>query len=281
MDVLKHRKQILDYFLIVLGSMIMAFSIKNIYAFENMVTGGVSGMAIIIKDWFGIPLWISNTALNIPLFIVAIYKKGWNFVFRTLIATVALSVWLLVLPEMQLVQGDIILNALFGGVLSGVGIGLVFTRKATTGGTDMLASLIHMKVKSMSMVKILQIIDAAIVILGATVFGLETALYSLIAIYVSTKISDDMLEGLNYSKQAFIVSDKSEEIAKTILEKMDRGCTSIPAKGMYSGLDKQMLFVVVAKKEIITLRELVKSIDKKAFLTLTDTREVFGEGFIS
>ncbi len=266
---------------IVLGSMIMAFGIKNIFAPENMVTGGVSGLAIIFRDWFKIPLWLTNTALNVPLFAVAVYKKGWGFILRTMIATIALSVGLLIIPDIKIVHNDPVLSALFGGVISGVGIGLVFTRRATTGGTDMLASLIHMRVKSMSMVKILQIIDAAIVILGATVFGFETALYSLIAIYVSMKISDDMLEGLNFSKQVFIVSDKSEEIAKAVLETMDRGCTSIFAKGMYSGLDKQMLFVVVAKKEIIALRELVKGIDNRAFMTLTDTREVFGEGFIS
>lgn len=277
----KYKKQILDYFLIVLGSAFMAFGIKNIYAPENMVTGGFSGLAIIFKTWFQIPLWLTNTVLNLPLFVIAIYKKGWVFVVRTLVATAALSLALLVVPEIKVVQNDMILSALVGGVIGGVGIGLVFTRQATTGGTDMLASLLHMKLKNLSMVKILQIIDASIVILGATVFGLETALYSLIAIYVSLKISDDMLEGLNFSKQVFIVSDKAEEIAKTIMETMDRGCTSISAKGMYSGMDKQMLFVVVAKKEIVTLRELVKGIDKRAFMTLTDTREVFGEGFIS
>lgn len=280
MDIVKKKKIVLDYFLIILGSMVMAFGIKNIFADENMVTGGVSGLAIIFLDWFHIPLWLSNTALNIPLFLIAVKKMGWGFVFRTMIATIALSVGLLIIPEMRIIEHQPILSALFGGVLGGVGIGLVFTRQATTGGTDMLASLIHMRVKSMSMVKILQIIDAAIVIIGATVFGLETAMYSLIAIYVSMKISDDMLEGLNYSKQVFIVSDQADEIARQVMEKMDRGCTSISAKGMYSGMDKQMLFVVVAKKEIVTLREMVKEIDKNAFMTLTDTREVFGEGFI-
>lgn len=280
MDIVKKKKIVLDYFLIILGSMVMAFGIKNIFADENMVTGGVSGLAIIFLDWFHIPLWLSNTALNIPLFLIAVKKMGWGFVFRTMIATIALSVGLLIIPEMRIIEHQPILSALFGGVLGGVGIGLVFTRQATTGGTDMLASLIHMRVKSMSMVKILQIIDAVIVIFGATVFGLETAMYSLIAIYVSMKISDDMLEGLNYSKQVFIVSDQADEIARQVMEKMDRGCTSISAKGMYSGMDKQMLFVVVAKKEIVTLREMVKEIDKNAFMTLTDTREVFGEGFI-
>lgn len=277
---LNRRAPAYDYIIIVLGAFIMGFAIKNIYDPAGLVTGGVSGIAIIMKNQLEIPLWITNTVLNIPLFLFSIKLKGWQFIKKTALATVALSVSLYVIPEMAFLMDDLFLTALFGGLISGVGAGLVFVCQATTGGTDMLAALIQRKLKHYSIAQIMQILDAVIVIIGASIFGITYALYALIAIYAVAKVSDGIIEGLKFSKVAFIISDKSEEIAAVILKELDRGVTGLDAKGMYSGEQKNLLFCVVSKKEIVQLKELVVGQDSQAFVIVADAREVLGEGFI-
>lgn len=277
---MKINKTVRDYVLIILGAFIMGFAIKNIYDPVGLVTGGVSGIAIILKDQFGIALWLTNTVLNIPLFIASIYLKGWSFIKRTLVATVSLSFSLYVIPEMAFLMDDLFLTALFGGLISGVGAGLVFASQATTGGTDMLAALIQRALPHYSIAQIMQVLDAVIVVVGASIFGVTYALYALIAIFAVAKVSDGIIEGLKFSKVAFIISEKTEEIAKDIIEVMDRGVTSLDARGMYSGARKDVLFCVVSKKEIVQLKALVVGHDSQAFVIVSDAREVLGEGFI-
>lgn len=269
-----------DYLLILIGAFVMGFAIKNLYTPINLVTGGVSGIAIIMKNVSGIPLWITNTICNIPLFFAAWKMKGWQFIKRTLFATVALSVSLYVLPEKAFLTDDLVLTALFGGIVCGAGTGFVFLSQATTGGTDMLAALLQKKMRHYSIAQIMQVLDGMIVILGAAIFGIRYALYALIAIYATAKVSDGLLEGLKFSKQAYVISDYYQEIAQAVMTRMERGVTALDAVGMYSGEGKKMLFCVVSKKEIVKLREIVAEFDKKAFLIVTDVREVFGEGFI-
>ncbi len=277
---MKINKTVRDYVLIILGAFIMGFAIKNIYDPVGLVTGGVSGIAIILKDQFGIALWLTNTVLNVPLFIASIYLKGWSFIKRTLVATVSLSFSLYVIPEMAFLMDDLFLTALFGGLISGVGAGLVFASQATTGGTDMLAALIQRALPHYSIAQIMQVLDAVIVVVGASIFGVTYALYALIAIFAVAKVSDGIIEGLKFSKVAFIISEKTEEIARDIIEVMDRGVTSLDARGMYSGARKDVLFCVVSKKEIVQLKALVVGHDSQAFVIVSDAREVLGEGFI-
>lgn len=269
-----------DYALIVLGAFIMGFAIKNIYDPVGLVTGGVSGIAIIVKSQFGVALWVTNTVLNIPLFLFSVRLKGWRFIKRTLIATATLSLSLYVIPDAPFLMNDLFLTALFGGIISGVGAGLVFACQATTGGTDMLAALIQRKMKHYSIAQIMQVLDALVVLVGAGIFGITYALYALIAIFALAKVSDGIIEGLKFSKVAFIISEKSQEIAHAIMEEMDRGVTGLDARGMYSGEQKNLLFCVVSKKEIVQLKELVVGHDSQAFVIVSDAREVLGEGFI-
>ena len=277
---MKKYPVIVDYLMIIVGASIMGFAIKNLYDPINLVTGGVSGIAIIMKSVAGIPLWLTNTLCNIPLFLAAWKMKGWTFIKRTFTATAALSLSLYVIPEMPFLMDDLFLTSLFGGIVSGLGVGLVFLFQATTGGTDMLAALLQKLFRHYSIAHIMQVLDAMVVLLGAAVFGIRYALYALIAIYTVSKVSDGFLEGLHFSKQAYVISDRYEEIAQAVMNKMERGVTAVDAVGMYSGENKKMLFCVVSKKEIVTLREIVKGIDRKAFLIVSDVREVFGEGFI-
>lgn len=277
---MKRRPVYVDYILIVLGSFIIGFAIKNMYDPVNLVTGGASGLAIIVKGLANVPLWVTNTIVNIPLFIAACKIKGWKFIKRTLIATVSLSISLYIIPYTPFVTEDLLLASLFGGIVTGVGTGLVLICHATTGGTDMLAVLLHRKFRHYSIAQIIQVLDGIVVLVGATVFGIRYALYALIAIYALAKITDGMIEGMKFSKQAFIISNESKEIADHIMTEMERGVTALDAVGMYSGLGKQMLFCVVSKKEIVQLREIVQAHDPKAFVIVNDAREVFGEGFI-
>ena len=275
-----------DYLLIIAGTGMMALAIKGIYDPASMVTGGFSGIAIMVKNLTGgvitggVPLWLTNILLNIPLFAVTIRIKGFRYIAKTVFATVCLSVALYVIPEVNLMPDDIFLAAVFGGVISGVGIGLVLMANATTGGTDTMAAVIQHYLRHYSIARIMQILDAVIVLAGVRMFGLKSALYAIICIYLVAKVSDGILEGLKFSKQVYIISECYEEIAGRIIEELDRSATALEGMGMYSGNKKQMLFCVVSKKEIVKLRDIVKSIDKNAFVIVSDAREVFGEGFI-
>ena len=268
-----------EYGIIALGTAIMAFAIKNIYDPVNMVTGGVSGLAIIFKELWGAPLWLTNTLLNVPLFGAAYFIMGWKFIKRTLFATVLLSAFLYVLPEIDLTGSDMLLSALFGGILSGVGTGLVFLGGCTTGGTDMLAVLIQRAMPYYTVAQVMQVLDGLIVAVGAMLFGIPAALYAMIAIFCLGKVTDGIIEGLKFSKQAYIISDRYDEIAQAIMSRMGRGVTSLEARGMYSGQEKKVLFCVVSKKEIVQLRQIAAEFDPKAFMIVNDAREVFGEGF--
>ena len=276
----------LDYLMIIVGTGLMSLAINSVFDAAGMVTGGFSGIAIIIKAWTknliegGIPLWVTNCVLNLPLFVIAWKVRGFSFIKRAILGEISLSVWLAIQPVWNLAGNDLLLSALYGGVIQGVGIGLVFLGGGTTGGTDMMAAIIQKFLKHYSIAQIMQVIDAMVVLVGMYVFGVHKALYAIIAVYLVTKVSDGLIEGLKFSKAAYIITGKPKEISDMIINDHDRGVTGINARGMYSGQDKLMLFCVVNKKEIIMLKEKVDKIDPDAFVIVTDAREVHGEGFI-
>lgn len=269
-----------DYLLMTVGALIIAVSVKNIFDPANMVIGGASGLAIIIKAKFGVPLWLTNTLFNIPLFLGAFKIKGWKFIKRTVFATVALSIWLYVIPSIPFAADDLLLVALYGGLVCGAGTGLVLLAVATTGGTDTLAALLQPLASHYSIAQIMLVLDSLIVLAGLSTFGLNLALYAMIAIFVLTKVSDGIIEGLKFSKSIYIISDHAEAIAQAIMTELSRGVTGLSVKGMYSGETRQMLYCVVSKKEITQIKEIVAGLDRKAFVIVEDAREVLGEGFI-
>ena len=286
MRIMNSRPWYVDYLFIFMGTGIMALAIQCIFEPIGLVTGGFSGIAIIIRKMTagivegGVPLWLTNLALNVPVFIAALIIKGRKFLGRTVIGTVLLSFWLYVIPQVDLTQGDYMLSAVFGGVITGIGIGFVLLAKATTGGTDMVSALIQKYVRHYYVVQILQVIDGMVVLAGLYVFGLKPALYAIVAIFITSKVSDALMEGMKYSKAAFIITDYYKEIADAIMTQLDRGLTGLDATGMYSGDKKTVLYCVVSKKEIVELKDIVAKIDPKAFVIVTDAREVFGEGFL-
>lgn len=275
----------LEYLLIIIGTGLMATAITSCFDAAGMVTGGFSGIAIIVKAGTkglygnGVPLWVTNLVLNVPVFILAAKIKGFSFVKKALMGDISLTVWLAVLPAWKLSE-DIFLAALYGGILQGVGIGLVFLGGGTTGGTDLLAAIIQKYMKHYSIAQVMQFVDGAVVVAGMYVFGVERALYAIIAVYLVTKVSDGIIAGLKFSKAVYIITDKPDEVSRMVMEDIDRVITGIRAKGMYSGNDKLMLFCVVGKKELVHLKEMIDEIDPKAFVIVGDAREVHGEGFI-
>lgn len=270
----------------VIGTGLMALSINSVFDPSGLVTGGFSGVAIIVKAWTepffdgGIPLWVTNICLNVPLFLIGTKIRGFHFVKKAIIGELALTVWLAIQPVFNLAGNDLFLAAVYGGIIQGVGIGLVFLGRGTTGGTDMMAALIQKYIRHYSISQIMQLIDAAVVLAGMYVFGIHRALYAIMSVYLVAKISDGIIEGLKFSKAAYIITDKPDEISEMVMNEISRGVTGIYAKGMYSENNKLMLFCVVNKKEIVLLKERVDEIDPEAFVIVADAREVHGEGFI-
>lgn len=283
----RHHEGIKEYLYIVFGTALVAIGVVVFFEPHNLVTGGVTGLAIIIADvgktMYGItiPIWVTNLVLNIPLFLMALKIRGKKFIARTFMTTVIFTLFLSLaefIPGISQ-ESDLVISTLFGSAFSGVGMGFVFRGQTTTGGTDLAASVIHKYFRHISIAKILFLVDAIIITIGFFAFGIRIAMYGIIAVYITSRFTDTILEGFDFAKAAFIVSDKHEEISERIMTDTERGATAIHAKGVYTKKEKDVILVVMNKKEIIILKELVTSVDPKAFLIVTDVREVLGEGF--
>ncbi len=287
MEIIHHRGKAFDVLLVAAGTLLMAAGVNMVYEPMELVTGGLSGLAIVIQNLTagltgkaGIPIWLTNTVLNVPIFLAAWWLVGRKFVVKTLLGAVAFSIALYVVPEYNLCGEDYLLATVFGAVLTGSGVGLVFLASSSTGGTDMLSVTLHRFFRHYTLPQVMMVVDGSIVLAGAVVFGIRSALYAVIAVYITTKVSDTILEGTKFAKLVYIISDAYEEIAEAILTKLQRGATGVAIQGMYTRQDKHMLFCVVNKKEIVQIKEIVREIDTKAFVIVNDVREAVGEGFI-
>lgn len=282
----KYRFIIRKYTTILLGSILMAISINVIYEPMGLVTGGVSGLAIVVKQLTenlipgGIPIWLFAVLSNVLLFLIAAKLRGLRFLLSALFGTISFIIALILVPVYDLKMDDYLLASIMGGVIGGIGIGLVFSVQASTGGTDLLANVIHASKKHISIPQILNFVDGFVILIGAVVFGIGNAMYAIIAVFITSKVSDGILEGLKFAKMAYIISDQYKEIADAIMNQIGRGVTGVGATGMYSNQDKKMLFCVVSRKEIVKIIEISQKIDAKSFVIISDVREVRGEGFI-
>lgn len=278
-----------EFAMIILGSLLLALGITWFLSPLGLVTGGISGIAILVQEVTspfianGVPIWFTNAVLNIPLFVISIRQRGFAFAKKSLYAVVALSfaLWLTeMIPNPMDVGEDLLLASLFGGVLVGAGVGLVLKAGGTTGGTDMLAAIFKFKRPNLPIENVMLAIDATIIMSGMFVFGPVNVMYAIISVLVTTKLVSVVLEGGHSAKAVFIVSQKSNEIAELVMSDIGRGATGIKAKGMYLKKESEMLFVVLSQKELPELREIVLGIDAKAFVTIAEVREVLGQGFI-
>lgn len=261
------------------GTFFMAFAIVCFFDVVNVVVGGVSGIAIIIKAVWDIPMWVISAVFNIPIFIVAYKRLERGIFYRTLFATAALTVFLGIIPPVKVITGNLLADMIAGAACMGAGLGLVFRCHASSGGTDLLATLINQRVRHISIPKVLACVDAIIVILGATTFGVEKGIYSFIGIFVVTKVSDYIIEGPDRAKLMYVISKREEEIIRYIVDELKRGATCIDVYGAYTKEKKRMIMCVISTKEIVEMKSQIYKIDENAICFIGDIREAFGEGF--
>lgn len=245
---------------------------------NNIAAGGFTGIGQLVNSATGLPVGTVSLILNVPLFLVSMKNLGLRFGLRSLVTTIAFSILLDVIQLGALFQ-DSLLAAVYGGLFSGLGFGLILRGNATTGGTDMLASLIHRLCPRIRVSWGIFIVDGLVIVASAFVFDMISAMYALISVFLCNLVVDFVLEGPNASHSFFIISDKSDEIARRIMTELERGVTGIDATGMYSGQQKKMLLCVVSRLETTRLRRIVFSVDPRAFLISNKSNETFGEGF--
>ena len=279
------KKWFISYSLIIIGSFILAMGFVLFITPYKIVPGGVYGISIVLHYLIGTPVGVMALAFDIPLTLLGIKILGPRFGFKTVLGFSLTAIFndtiTLFWGAEPLVKGDALLSSIFGGVFLGVGIGLIFKAKATSGGTDIVALIIN-KYTKVPLGLLMIYVDSIVVLLGLLVFrDWKIPLYSWIVIFITGKVIDIILEGVNYEKSLFIISDKHEEIRDKIINHLNRGGTYIDGKGMFNMADKKIIFTVVSRRELAILEEYILDIDPDAFLTVLDAREILGEGFRS
>ena len=270
-----------DVALIILGSLIYSFGIAGFIEPSEISPGGFSGIAIILNHLTGLPTGGLIFFLNLPLIILGFLKLGGMMVAKTflctLVSSIAVDVIKLYIPS---ITEDKILSSLAGGLLIGVGMALVFSRGATSGGTDIAAKLIERKYPYFTLGRLILLMDAVIITASAFAFGsIESSLYSVLAIFLQTTVLDKILYGADGGKVAFLITDHPEELTAAIFRQLQRGVTRVPILGGYTGESKTMLMCALRRQQLGDFRRLVKHTDSDAFLMLTDAGEIVGQGF--
>ena len=273
-----HFDAVMAYVQIVLGCTIGGLAYPLFLMPNNIAPGGLSGLAMILNYLFRCPVGLTSLLMNIPLFLMGYKAMGRVFAWRSLVATVlfSLTIDLLKVPAMTV---DPLLGTLYGGVLLGVGLGLILRGGATTGGTDMIARMVHSKAPFISVGMFLMMIDCMVVILAGVVMGTTEGLYAMICIYVTSKVIDLVLAGFSTNKACFIITDQWERVTRQILDDMERGVTQLYARGAYSGKERPVVLCVTSPQEVARLKDIVRKADENAFMFVTEAHEALGEGF--
>ena len=280
---MKQENRIVQIGLIMLGTLILAIAINVLFLPNKLSTGGASGLALIIYYLYKVPIGLTVVLINIPLFLIALRDIGWKFCYKALIGTALLSLFIELtngITNIISIEKDLFLGCIFGGLLNGIGLSLVFKANGSTGGSDLLAQIIYKKRPASSIGQILLIIDSFVIITNAIVFNsISIALYSVIALFISKKTTDIIFEGINYTKQVNVISKHGIKIAKEIIERTDRGVTTSKCIGVYTNEEYIHVISVVTVPQLPLVKTIVKNIDRGAFIYISDTREVLGLGF--
>lgn len=272
------KDTVLEYVYVIAGAAVIALGF-NLFLLPNQVaSGGVSGISTILNGLFGWNAGLVQYAFNIPLFIAGVIILGKNFGAKSLVGTLTLPAIVILTQDWQPVTLNPLLGAIFGGIVVGSGIGLVFKGKASTGGTDLLAQIIT-KYTGLTLGTSVLLIDGIIAVSAAVVFDIEKGLYAIIGLYVTTKTIDIIQLGFSQSKMVYIISDQEEELRDTIYAQVNRGVTKVPAVGGYTHKERSMLLVVVYQTEFTRLKQVIQTVDPSAFVIVSDAYEVLGEGF--
>ena len=269
------KKEILRYIFIFIGSIIAAVALEIFLVPNNIIDGGITGISIIMSHLTGIPLSAFIIVLNLPFLIVGYKQIGKTFVLSSGFGIVSLSFWLSVFKPVPGLTDDILLAAVFGGMILGIGVGLIIRNSGSLDGTEMVAIVLTRK-SSFSVGEIVMFFNLFILSSAGLVFGWDRAMYSLLAYYIAFKVIDITIEGLDEEKAAMIVSDNPDEIAEAILARLGRGVTFIQGKGGFSKEPKTIIYSVVTRLEISKLKSIVYEKDENAFLTISDVFDVMG-----
>ncbi|MBO9128227.1 YitT family protein [Bacillus sp. 165] len=270
-----------NIFFILIGSAIFSFGIVNINIENNLAEGGFTGITLLLYFLFNLDPSYTNLALNIPLFFLGWKLLGRTTFFYTIIGTISVSLFLWLFqryPVHITLNNDMTLAALFAGVFIGVGLGIIFRFGGTTGGVDIIARLAH-KYAGWSMGKTMFMFDAVVITISLTYLTYREAMYTLVAVFIGARVIDFMQEGAYAAKGTTIISDKNHEIALKILSEMDRGATFLKGQGTFTQQERNVLYCVVAKNEIVKLKNIITSVDPHAFVAVSDVHDVIGEGF--
>lgn len=279
------KRWLLNYFLVIVGSFILAAGFVLFITPYRIVPGGVYGIAIVLHYMFHLPVGLTALSMDIPLTLIGIRILGPRFGYKTVVGFLLTAFFVdgitYYYGEAPLVADEPLLSSIFGGVFLGLGLGLIFKSKSTSGGTDIVAMIIS-KYTRLPVGQLLIYVDSVIVLLGLLVFqDWKIPLYSLIVIFITGKVIDTILQGVSYDKTLFIISDKHLEIRDKIINDLNRGGTYIHGKGMFNGADKTIIFTVVNRREMAMLQEYIHQIDPHAFVTVINANEILGEGFKS
>ncbi len=276
----KIKNWITDIIGIIAGSMIMAFGISMFLLPNKLSSGGFAGISTIVYYLFKVPMGTTNLLLNIPLFMVAWYKIGKKFFVKSIIGTIGLSFFMDFFDRFNSLTGDRFLSCIYGGIIVGLGMAIIFKFNSSTGGTDLISNIAKEYNSNLRLSEVVVIIDIIVVGLNILVFKeIEIGLYSAITIYLIGKIIDILFEGIDFTKLIYIVSDKNEQIAKSIGDEIRRGTTGLYGKGMYTNKEKLILICAAARRDVVKVKTAAKKIDPQAFIVISNSREVFGMGF--
>lgn len=273
-------KLIFDYIVLMFGATIVGISVGSVLLPSKLSTGGFTGIATILHYVMKLPASVVLLALNIPIFLLVWKVIGFKYGFRSLVGMIFCSLGIKLGEYFGVLTTEPILAAIYGGILSGLGIALTYRAGGSTGGTDLVAKLVQVKKQHMNLSEILLIVDGIIIATSSIIFNsIEVALYSIVSLYVMTKMLDLVLVGADYSKAVFIITEKDKEISDYMHSVLNRTTTRINAVGTYTNTEKRILLCVVNKKEIPKLKEGILGIDDKAFTIITTVTDAYGQGF--
>lgn len=271
-----------NIFFIILGSLISAIGINTFIVNASLLSGGVSGLALILEYTLDIPTGYSVMLINLPLLYLSYKKMDTKFTINTIIGSVSLSIMLILTRPLQkaVVLDDILLLCIYGGILNGIGVGLSFSNQGSTGGLDIVSSVTKKKYENFDIGKISFAFNFLIVVAGAFIFNIKIALYTLVSMYLTATMIDKVVKGFdNKEKLIFIITEKEVEVSKWIMDALGRGVTFLNGEGAYTSKEKKVLYCVVSLSQLPELKHMVKEIDNHAFISILDVSEVQGKGF--
>lgn len=276
----KYWSTVRTIILVLVGSSCYALALNLFLVRNNIAAGGFSGIATVIHYLTGLPVGAMVLFMNIPLFFLSWKSVGHRFFAICVASTVIMSVAIDMFASLPLFTTDRLMASVYGGVLSGFSVGLLYHAGGASGGSDLLARLINRIMPHVSIGRLLIIIDGIVIIFAAIIYkNAESALYAAITIYIAARITDASISGLDYAKVCFIITTKSQEISDNLLKSSTRGITRIAGTGLYTGQGRDVLMTVVKKNQIIGIKSAVKIIDPEAFVIVSDATEVLGKGF--